>query len=309
MLMSKLARHPRFTSNSPVSTHSHLESTLPPKAKARSRFARLRATLVGALAVTGLLSACAAEVPDTEAVGSQEDAYCSNLDGVNATLAALAVSIARELGRWQIPSDFTIVNVNGQQQLVLSSVGKSHCADGVCANTQTLLGLQDPRMDQQVIFPDGQKLSSWALSSRLVSGYQAQATCDTRPDNHRADNCPAEAHKLTMMSQSQGVCAMNDSFRATSPTGAPLVEPAQLRNKLLWAGGSGNPYLAFSNVGDMVTIDPTPGLNEGDYTAFGACEATCTKISFRNIAGQCCSCNGRSGKMRSVSLTNLYVCR
>ncbi|HTV23383.1 MAG TPA: hypothetical protein VMG12_32060, partial [Polyangiaceae bacterium] len=37
---------------------------------------------------------------------------CSNLDGTNAAMAAFAVAVAKELGRFQVGKDFVVVKSN-----------------------------------------------------------------------------------------------------------------------------------------------------------------------------------------------------
>jgi hypothetical protein len=75
-----------------------------------------------------------------EPLGSTEQdlsAQCGG-DDSNALAASLAVAIAKELGRWDVNTDFTISN----GKLELSGTGKLHCGTG-CSNITALLRLQD----------------------------------------------------------------------------------------------------------------------------------------------------------------------
>ena len=63
-----------------------------------------------------------------------------------------------------------------------------------------------------------------------------------------------------------------------------------------------NPYVAFQSVGDVISIDPTLGLNERGSTSTGSCTAACTKLSTSAAtAGQCCSCNNTTRKFVKAS--------
>ena len=73
-------------------------------------------------------------------IGSAEQelsAACGGEDS-NALAAALAVAIGNELGRWDVNTDFQIVN----GKLELSTTGQLHCGTA-CSNVTALLRLQD----------------------------------------------------------------------------------------------------------------------------------------------------------------------
>jgi hypothetical protein len=275
--------------------------------------------MIAAAAATAF-AGCAAESNESaDPTANEAELSCSNPDGTNAMIAALAVSIGREMHRWQVTTDLYIYRgANYQQMLGITGAGYAQCAltgsDGKsypgCPNTAALLSFQDNTHDQQITFPGGQKLSAWTYASRLATGFVNQQTCDSRPDNHTGDNCPAEAHFLTQTGQAVGGCSMIDSFNATTPSGGALMEPGQLKNKLLWTAGNGpNPYIGFDAVGSTITIDPTGGLNDGDNTTSGSCSNSCNKTQLTNptaLAGTCCTCNGVTGSYQ-VSATNKYV--
>ena len=94
-------------------------------------------------------------------------AYCANGEGTASTMAALAVSAAMELGRWQPTKDFAIGRIGSSEALVLSATGRARCVDD-CANTQALLDFQKEEASGKVMFPGGVTLNSAALRSRLV---------------------------------------------------------------------------------------------------------------------------------------------
>lgn len=243
------------------------------------------------------------EVPMTsEDISQHQEALCANGDGVNSAMAALAVATAKELKRWQPSMDFTVSN----GRLALTSTGRSQCSDGRCWNTQAILDLQGAPLNSvrfgSVIF------NADNFRSRLVAELNEQKICESRPGTQLA-NCPAEAHKLAFKSQQAGACDTIFTFTATSPTGAPLVNPGQLKNKLIYVGYPENPYLAFSSTGSTVSLDPTLNLNEGGTTSAGSCSSTCVKIASSDVTGQCCMCGGRAKRYaRSPFSSFVYLC-
>jgi len=227
----------------------------------------------------------------TSSTTTTTSANCTNPDGTDSVMAALAVSAATELKRWQPVTDFAISNQSYGQVLVLTGTGKARCSDGICYNTQALLDLQKPGADGQVKFPGNVTLNSPALRSRLVAKFGEQVTCEQQPSNGGTSNCPAEQHQLIFQRAEKGGCDTNYYFVAKKPDGTPLQYPAQLKNKLLWVDRV-NPYIGFQSVGEVVSLDPTYGLDDVGSTATGACTAACTKISANDVTGGCCSCSG-----------------
>ena len=237
---------------------------------------------------------------------------CKNPEGTDSVMAALAVSAAKEMGRWQPTQDFAIGNQGYGEILVISGTGRGRCADGACANTQALLDFQKPAADGQVIFPGNVKLSSVALASRLVAKYRDQQACEKQPSNGGTTNCPAEQHQLIFQRSEKGGCDTNYYFVAKKLDGTPLQYPGQLKNKLLWADRV-NPYINFQSVGEVVSIDPTYGLDDiGDEaTSTGACQATCAKISLHSdLQDTCCSCLGVSKSFKRSKFNAItYLCQ
>jgi hypothetical protein len=254
-------------------------------------------------------------VPRTTSGGSSASSttasstLCENLEGVASTMAALAVSAAMEMGRWQPSRDFTLGNQGSEEILILTAEGKSRCADRVCANTQALLDFQKNEANGVVVFPGNVKLNSAALRSRLAAKFREQVTCESQPSNGGTSNCPVEEHTLTFQRSEKGGCDTNFFFVARKPDGQPLTYPAQLKNKLLWVDRT-NPYIGFQSVGEVVSIDPTFGLNERGSTTTGACHAACVMIGTSDLLADCCSCNGvRKSLARSAWSTTTFLCQ
>ena len=239
---------------------------------------------------------------------STPSASCPNYEGTASTMAALAVSAAMELGRWQPTRDFAIGRVSNSEALVLSATGKARCVDG-CANTQGLLDFQKNEASGKVVFPGGVKLDSAALRSRLVAKFRDQIGCEMQPSNGGTTNCPVEEHTLTFQRSEKGGCDTNFFFVAKKPDGTALNYPAQLKNKLLWADRV-NPYIGFQSVGEVVSIDPTFGLNERGSVSNGSCMAACVKIGLTDVSNACCSCGGATRTFkRSIWSPVTYICQ
>jgi hypothetical protein len=245
---------------------------------------------IGFSLVALVAAAGCTEAPMTsEEIAQEEQALCSNGDGVNSALAALAASTAKELGRWNPTVDFAPGTAASNWYTTLTATGKARCTDGKCWNTQAILDLQKATPNSVKL--NGVVLVANNLVSQLTSNWNNQKNCELRGGTGDT-NCSAEQHKLTFKSSSVGSCDTVFTYAATSLTGGTLTAPNQLKNKLLFEGGTSNPYLSFSSTGTTVSIDPTYGLDDIGTTTTGSCTAACTKMSATSIAGSCCSCGG-----------------
>ena len=240
----------------------------------------------------------------SEDIGQQTAALCSNGDGINSAMAALAVVSGKELRRWQSSRDFRI---DEDGRLALTATGRARCADGECWNTEAVL-------DLQLAEPGSVKLGAItfdaeAFSSRLHAKFLEQQRCDDAGGMGDLD-CSAEEHTLTFKHQRAGACDTIVSFLAKAPSGRALKHPDQLANKLIFVGYPENDYLSFQAAGAMISIDPTYGLDETGSSAVGSCTVACVRISSVDISGSCCSCNGRTGSLaRSAWNANTYLCQ
>lgn len=271
-----------------------------------------------ALAAASLVAGCAVDPVDgataqEESIGTGEAAVCSNPDGTNAMLAALAGAIATELHRFEIVNDFEIYRgTYNQEMLRISQLSRSFCTNN-CRNIDALLAFQDARNDQIFTFKDGTKLSSWNFASRLVTGYRAQKACLDRFWNGDPSACVTEWHYLEKVSSVPTTCNGTDyglrmmKFKVSkanmygqklSPE-QPLTNPDPISRKLLWADGdqnlpvNGNPFLQFRVLNNKVEIelDPSEGTSEDPIPA-----ASCGTASLKyypspnpDITGKCCT--------------------
>ena len=253
------------------------------------------------------------EVSESEDLGQAEQGLmsCSNPDGTNSVMAALAVAVAQDLGRWNAAKDFVVNLSSGmsessagsQQTIKLASgsdasgpIGKSRCRDGKCARVQALLDLQYDQASNKVYVQGSGStkvlLNPSALRSRLYAKWQEQIACDKNAKDGQPTACTKEQNSLVFVSAAKGGCDTNFTFAASAAGGGALKYPSQLKNELQFADAS-NPYINFQNLGNgKVSIDPTFGLNDDGSTTTGGCTAACTKISATSYAGACCSCAG-----------------
>ena len=241
----------------------------------------------------------------SEELGELGQPMCSNGDGVNSAMAALAVAAAKELKRWNPTTDFA-PGTAAPWYTTLTATGKARCG-GNCWNTQAILDLQKSA-------PNTIKFGSVVFNannfvSTLTARWNEQKNCELRGGTG-ASNCTAEQHQLTFKSSAPGACDTVFTFDAKSTTGGNLLHPDQLKNKLIFVGGSANPYLAFSSTGTTVSIDPTYGLDEDASTSTGSCSAACTKIAAASQVGKCCSCNGKTSTYKKSTVnSNTFLCQ
>jgi hypothetical protein len=279
--------------------------------------AALAITACGAADDSELFAGSDSDDADITQIGQTEESLmnCANPDGTNSVMAALAVAAAQELKRWQPSRDFVVFGTSGrsesspgsQQAIRLTPTGKSRCSDGRCTTVQALLDLQYDQANNAVRIGN-QIVNPGALRSRLVAKLREQATCEQRA-GAVGSNCPVEEHTLSFLRSQPGGCDTNFFFKATGVNGQPLKQPALLKNKLIWVDVQ-NPYIAFQNLGDTVSIDPTLGLNEDAQATSGACQASCVKITRSDVSGQCCSCLGATRRFsRSPWNAATFLCK
>jgi len=241
---------------------------------------------------------------------------CSNPDGTNSVMAALAVAVAQQLGRWNATKDLDGTG----SMLVLRSgsdasgpIGKSRCADGTCARVQALLDMQSSAAAGKVYIQGTGTtkvlLDPSALRSRMLAKWNEQRTCDQAPRNGTASDCTTEQNVLKYVSAAAGGCDMNFTFSAKGTNGLALQYINQLKNELKFAD-SVNPYLNFTNLGNgYVSIDPTYGLDDDGTSSTGSCSAACTKISTTSLVGTCCTCAGVSKLYSKAAWSNTtFLC-
>jgi hypothetical protein len=262
--------------------------------------------------------------------GTEALMSCTNPDGTNSVMAAFAVAVAQELGRWNAAKDFVQNNTSGksessagpQQAIKLASgsdangpIGKSRCSDGKCARVQALLDMQYDQYNNKVYIQGAGStkvlLNPAALRSRMFAKWNEQKACDQNARDGDANSCPKELNALKYVSSAKGGCDTNFTFSVKGSNGAALKYPNQLKHKVKFADSS-NPYINFQNLGNgNISIDPTYGLDDEGTNTTGSCTPACTKISVgASYAGACCSCGGATKKFAKSPYNSItYLCQ
>jgi len=273
--------------------------------------------------------------PEDTGLGSLEQRLhnCSNPDGTNAVMAALAVSAAQELKRWRAGLDFEQYSTNGAFEgqagnwsaaIRLTSGtgsdgkprGKSRCSDGKCAKTQALLALQYDNATGVYVQAESSnnrvQVNPSALRSRMVAKLQEQLNKDRDMKNGDTYQVPKTPFTLASNGTANlGGCGSHFKFKVAFESSAnPLPLPAQLKWSLSFADQQ-NGWVDFKDLGsNVVAVDPTYGLNEGAEATAGSCPVACTKISLSDISNGCCSCGGSTKKFKkSTFSTAIFLCQ
>lgn len=256
---------------------------------------KLFSLVIGAIGSSLIFSGCSAEAGGAagEAIGERAEAICP-YTGADGMLVLLANAMAKELGRWELTTDFYVtVNQNTNQQELRLRQGVN-CWDG-CPTIKQILAFQDGRLDQKFRFPDGSKLNSWQFAARLVAGYNDMLTCER--NTWPPSSCRYEQHRLTFVSTGTGPCSALNQFDAQTPTGGNLGSPANLRNALLFTRGGNsfdNAHLAFSSSATSVSIGTSLEFEPGPPNP-------CSKYSVANIENASCSCGVGGSKLKHTT--------
>jgi hypothetical protein len=246
---------------------------------------------------------------------------CSNLDGTNSVMAALAVAAGHDLGRWRAGLDFYVAGDRIALQSGTGPDGKprglSRCG-GNCRRIAPLLALQSDSATNVYIANSTNTskvlLNPGALRSRMKAKLEEQINKDVNAKDGDIYNVPKTPHTLSGAGiTSLGGCGphykFNVVFDATSTTPKPVQ--GQLKNSLYFADQA-NGWVDFKEVSPgVVAIDPTYGLNEEDTSSAGSCTAACTKVSTAaSLTGQCCSCAGVTKAFKvSPFSASIFLCQ
>jgi hypothetical protein len=220
-------------------------------------------SLVVTAAAMSTLAGCVAETGGTEQTEQELGALeCDNRDGTNAAIAMVAEAMARDIGRWDILNDFvTVRGTNNMMEMRLKSTSVCKPTSNNCELLRSVLDMQDSTTDGQN-YINGQRLSAWSFSARLVAGVDVMRACV--PGRW----CPYEPHALTVQSVGASACGIDThvtTYFAQKATGGNLVSTANLKNALKFTEANGqNPYLQFASTATTVSIDP------GDETPDGS---------------------------------------
>jgi hypothetical protein len=270
------------------------------------------APLIIAAAVTSF-AGCAMESSDVASNEQSEEqaaVACSNADGTNGMIAALAVALATDMHRWNVLTDlFEFRGFNNQLMLGITAAGKAACGGTNCPTVANILAFQDSRLDQKAVIA-GTKLSSWALASRLTAGWDKQKACQ-QPNGW----CLFQGHQFAAASSiNAGNCNTSAlfSFPASKAGGGALTaaQIAALNNALVFTTANGtDPFVQFTSNTTSVSVGDVGGMVPGQ-----AEPGPCQQFSISNINGTACSCAATgvtTGQLKNdQSLApNTYFCR
>ncbi|MGE5783000.1 MAG: hypothetical protein ACM3ZE_00350, partial [Myxococcales bacterium] len=216
--------------------------------------------------------------PVIKAWNIESNAYatCPSNSGINPTKAALAVAMAKELGRWDPVHDLTFGAGTGWLT-ILSQTGLARCNNG-CPNVRAILGQQNSQVTSVV---DQSVFSPASLTSDLGASFNRQIGVF----NNLWMNDPASlppSHKLTIVggptNLGLGGCGPHYILQVDNADGTPLTsrQASNMANALCFYGyGScgSNPYIAFAQTTTgcpsgrtCIAIDPTDGDNSTTST-------------------------------------------
>jgi len=205
-------------------------------------------------------------------------ATCTSNSGLNPTKAALAVAMAKELGRWNPTTDLTITGTRNtpSSRVVLSAAGLAACTNG-CANTKAILGQQDASFVDQNMF------SQMNYISDLAQSFDRQNSLLTDLSRNNPAGLPP-AHKLTLVAGPVNLnlptaCGPHYIFQADTTAGVPLTTAqanAMVNTMCFYGAGScgSNTYIGFQVTQangcpagkSCIAIDPTDGDNGSTST-------------------------------------------
>lgn len=161
-----------------------------------------------------LLQGCAVDTGDigTDEVGTTtQRTVCGTDDhGKNATMAALAVAMAEELGELDPVRQLEPYWDGSYQKLRL----KAGVCPGSCPKTNALLDLQDESWQQ--VFPQ-ETFNAIDYRSTLVAKLEEQKNWEINLLQNQPGLLPGD-HKLSMIATSDGACGVDYTFEVTNPT-------------------------------------------------------------------------------------------
>lgn len=250
--------------------------------------------------------------PSIKAYNMEMDLFttCQSNSGVNPTLAALAVSMATELGRWEPDLDLTVTN--GLVKLASTAV----CVTNSCKNTKAILG-------QQTYTPDQSVFNNTTYSETLKASFQRQKDLIANLTANNPSKVPISNYKLTQVagpvSQGYGNCGPHYVFQVDyKTTGLPVsaTDAANLASTMCFYGGAncggGNPYLGYITTGikgcptgkQCIAIDPTDGdVSSTSTTTAGSAPTYPKNVAYdpaNTLLGtQCITTKGVLGTMQS----------
>lgn len=270
------------------------------------KLATLLMTALGFVAVNGCAVAPIEEGDQasydalmSEDVGTKEslNSSCFTMQGVYPLKAALAVSMAREMGRVDAVADLA-----KWDRVVISWNGYMRCGmrgyPG-CPNTQAILDLQLTDVNRYV---DQNVFSATNFREDLKASFDRQTSWENDLRRNYPSRVPQE-HELSQRGTftMAGACGVHFDFNATGNA------IHNIKERLVFFGGEQNPFIAFQSTSSTIAIDPSGTMNGDSGTSSGSKIVACTSTNL-SLKGRECSCSNKSGTLKNApwNLQTLY---
>lgn len=246
------------------------------------------AALVMTVGLAGSVG-CAADVEQEEPFTTrafEQGLTCDTQSGVHPMKAALAVAMAKEVGRLDPVHDLHVVD----GLVALTNEALARCSQrgmNDCPNTSALLGMQGWTVNWYI--PQNE-FNAANFRSDLIASFDRQRSHEYNLMLNHPSRAPGE-HGLTFRSiTDHGACGVHYDFDATHDVNN-IVE------RLVFFGGNNNPFIDFRSSGNVVSIDPTPTMNGDGSTSSNACTLGCFAYD-TSLRDTCCSCDGHQGSFK-----------
>lgn len=272
--------------------------TRTPNAIHERTFAPMKTALLAtALALSTTLVGCAANTTGEEdsilqTHAAQTSTSCFEDSGILPMKAALAVSMGIEMGRINTLRDLEVDTSTWRVRI--STWGYARCRgegrDG-CPNTQAILDLQKSEVNNYI---PQTTMNATHFRQDLIASFDRQRSHENNLRLNYPSRVP-QAHELTQIGtySKSGACGVHYEFFAEG------TRIENIKETLVFFGGTLNPFIDFESTSQTIAIDPTGTMNGDTTTTTLSCTSACTSTNL-GLRGGCCACNGMTGKFQSA---------
>jgi hypothetical protein len=255
---------------------------------------------IALITALGSLTACA--VDSGESIRTTEAALtgtsCNANSGINPMKAALAVAMASEIGRLDPLKDLQITN----NKVVLTNAAKAECLArgfGSCPNVASILGMQESSVNTYI---NQGVFNAVSFREDIKASFDRQKSHEQNLASNYSWLLP-QWHQLFEIGVSDyGACGIHYDFSVNGNK----VE--NLKSRMMFFGGTENPFIDFRSTSKTISIDPTGTMNGDTNTSSGVCSVGCYGYG-RQLRSTCCTCNGAQGTyLRAPWDANMVYC-